>query len=203
MKKKILVSVVATSLLIGSVIGGTLAYLTDTTQQVTNTFTVGQVDISLTETEGDITTDNGKVIASSFKMIPGNSIAKDPTVTVEAGSEASWLFVEITKSTNFDTFMEYTMAEGWTQFTDANGDPVEGLYYREVSDLTVANATDEVYHVIAGDNVTVKVGVTTEQMDALTDATYPTLTFKAYAVQKDNVATPQAAWAAIQNPSAS
>lgn len=70
--------------------GATLAWLTDKTETITNTFTVGNVDISLEETTSD------------YKMVPGNTIAKDPKITVEAGSEACWLFVKIDESTTLD-----------------------------------------------------------------------------------------------------
>ena len=83
MKKKTLALVLALTLLVAGVVGGTLAWLTDQTAEVKNTFTVGDINIGLTETTAD------------YKMIPGNTIAKDPTVTVKANSEACWLFVKV------------------------------------------------------------------------------------------------------------
>lgn len=175
MKKKILALVLALTLLVAGVVGGTLAWLTDRTAEVKNTFTVGDINIGLTETTTD------------YKMVPGNTIAKDPTVTVKAESEACWLFVQVTESTNLKDFITYAIAEGWTKLQD-------GVYYREVP----ASAADQTFSVLKGDAVTVKDTVTKAMLTAK-DFANPTLTFKAYAVQKDNVASASDAWAKV-NP---
>lgn len=175
MKKKTLALVLALTLLVAGVVGGTLAWLTDQTTEVKNTFTVGDINIGLTETNRD------------YKMVPGNKLDKDPTVIVKAESEACWLFVKVTKSENLDTFITYAIAEGWTELQD-------GVYYREVP----ASAADQTFSVLAGNTVTVNNTVTKTMLEtAKTDA--PTLTFQAYAVQKDNVASASDAWAKV-NP---
>lgn len=178
---KTLIVALAVMLVIGCAVGGTLAWLTDTTDQVTNTFTVGNINISLAETKND------------FKMVPGATIDKDPKVTVEARSEACWLFVKVTKSDNLDSFISYTIDSGWTQLPG-----VSGVYYREVEDLS-ASTTGKVFSVLTNDQVTVKDTVTKDMMDAITagTATAPTLTFKAYAVQKAGVDTAADAWAKV------
>ena len=175
MKKKTLALVLALTLLVAGVVGGTLAWLTDRTAEVKNTFTVGDINIGLTETTAD------------YKMVPGNKLDKDPTVIVKAESEACWLFVKVTKSENLDTFITYAIAEGWTKLQD-------GVYYREVP----ASNADQTFSVLKGDAVTVNSDVTKEMLTAK-DFTNPTLTFKAYAVQKDNVAYASDAWAKV-NP---
>ena len=177
MKKKAIIAIVAVALVVCSAVAGTIAWLTDVTPEVKNTFTYGDINIDLDETTGP-----------EYKMIPGSDIDKDPFVTVKSGSEASWLFVKVTKSANFDDFMTYEIADGWTALPG-----VDGVYYREVP----AAAADITYPVLKGDKVTVKESVTKEQLTALTAATYPTLTFKAYAVQKDNVASAADAWAKV------
>ena len=175
MKKKTLALVLALTLLVVGVVGGTLAWLTDQTAEVKNTFTVGDINIDLTETTTD------------YKMVPGNTIAKDPTVTVKANSEACWLFVKVTESENLNNFITYTIANGWTELES-------GVYYREVP----ASDADQTFPVLAGNAVTVKDTVTKALLEtAKTSA--PTLTFKAYAVQKDNVASASDAWAKV-NP---
>ena len=147
------------------VVGGTLAWLTDQTAEVKNTFTVGDINIGLTETTTD------------YKMVPGNTIAKDPTVTVKAESEACWLFVKVTESANLDDLHHlcHRRAAGRSWKT--------GVYYREVP----ASAADQTFSVLAGDAVTVKSDVTRAMLEtAKTDFANPTLTFKAYAIQKDH-----------------
>lgn len=175
MKKKTLALVLALTLLVAGVVGGTLAWLTDQTAEVKNTFTVGDINIGLTETTAD------------YKMVPGNTIAKDPTVTVKANSEACWLFVKVTESENLDTFITYAIAEGWTALSG-----VDGVYYREVP----ASTADQTFSVLADNAVTVKSDVTKTMLEtAKTNA--PTLTFKAYAIQKEHFATADAAWAEV------
>lgn len=182
MKKKSFVMVLALVLVFAVAVGGVVAWLTDTTGPVKNTFTVGDINIALTETG---TNEAGE---KSYKMIPGTTLDKDPKVTVKANSEACWLFVKVEKSTNFDTFMTYAMADGWTEL-----DGHDGVYYREVG----ATTADTSFSVLAGDKVTVKDTVTKTNLNDLTETTYPTLIFTAYAVQKDNINSAADAWSKI------
>ena len=176
MKKK--TSIILSMLLVFTiVVGGTIAYLMAKTDTVTNTFTVGNINIDLTETTG-----------KNYKMLPGNVLAKNPKVTVKAGSEASWLFVKVQKSDNFDTFIEYAMADGWTKLED-------GVYYREVT----ATDTETTFSVLKGDEVTVRDTVTKENMDGITENNKPTISFTAYAVQKENVKDAATAWDQVKN----
>lgn len=172
MKKKLTVSLAVLALVACMAAGATLAWLTATTQSVTNTFTYGDINITLDET------------TTSYKMVPGNTIAKDPKVTVKANSEDCWLFVKVEKSDNFDSFMTYGIADGWNALAG-----VDGVYYREVTSST----TDTEYYVLSGNSVTVKDSVTKEDFAGL-KGTMPTLTFTAYACQKDNVTTATQAW---------
>ena len=182
---KTLVLALAVMLIVGATIGGTVAWLTAQTPSVTNTFTVGDINIELTESEN-----------LNLKMVPGNTITKDPKVTVKAGSEACWLFVKVEESANLKDFITYTVDSGWTQLKDANGKDVAGVYYREVA----ATAADS-FDVLTGNQVSVKTDVTKQMMNALKaeGATQPTLTFTAYAVQKDNINSAAEAWA-VANP---
>lgn len=185
MKKKSLALVLALAMIVVCVVGGTLAWLIDKTDPVTNTFTYGDINIKLAETTG-----------TSYKMIPGYTIAKDPKVTVLADSEDCYLFVKVEKSSNFDTFMTCTIATGWTAL-----DGVNGVYYRVVD----ASATNQEFGVLKDNQVTVRDTVTKTMLNDLNaeGATQPTLTFTAYAVQlnKNNTTefTAADAWAKV-NP---
>lgn len=170
MKKKIAISIVAVALVLCCAIGGTLAWLTDKTDPVVNTFTVGDINIELKETTSD------------YKMVPGNTIAKDPKVTVKANSEDCYLFVKVTKSGNFDQFLTYAMADGWTQYEGTTD-----VWYRTVP---ASNANQE-FEVLKDSKVTVK-GTVTKEMMTSSDFTNPTLTFKAAAVQTANLTLAQA-----------
>lgn len=180
MKKKSLALLLAIAIVVVGAVAGTVAWLTDQTPSVTNTFTTSDINIELKETK------------NNFQMIPGWNIEKDPKVTVKAGSEACYLFVKLEKSTNFDTFMTYEMADGWEALPEA-----PGVYYREVAAATA----DTTYEVLKDNQVTVKDEVTKAQMNDLTADTYPTLTVTAYASQqfKNNTQefTVAEAWANI------
>lgn len=172
--KKLVSLMLALALTIGGVVGGTLAWLTAETPAVTNTFAPSDINIELAETPN-----------LDLKMVPGCEITKDPVVTVKAGSEACWLFVKIEKSANYDAYLEdYAVTSDWTPLTG-----VDGVYYCEVADLSAENAEDVVKYVLDGNKVTVKSEVTKAQMNKITNgtATNPTLTFTAYAIQKDNL----------------
>ncbi len=208
MKKKVAMVVIALVLTLCFAVGGTLAWLVDATGPVKNTFTYGDINIDLWEhelNEDGLTLGSAKVYEESgFKMIPGNTIEKDPTVTVEKDSEACWLFVKVEKSENFDTFMTYAIATGWTAL-----DGEDGVYYREVD----ATEEDTDFNLLGAGSVSVGddtytwaekevfVLPTVEKTDlsALTADTYPTLTFTAYAVQRDgNITTAADAWEIAQ-----
>ena len=173
--KKTLIAVVSTVLICCCVFGGTLAWLTAKSATVTNTFTFGDIKITLAETTGD-----------EYKVIPGASIDKDPTVTVKADSEACWLFVKITESqpdavTN-DVF-SYTL-DGWTEVTTGSG-----VYYREVGKTNA----DTPFAVFKDNKVTIGSALTQADITAM-NTTNPTIVITAYAVQKEAATTATAAW---------
>ena len=93
-KSKALLLTLCAVLLVAASVLGTMAYLTST-DTVTNTFTVGKVEIKLDET--DVTSPAGpRVQANSYKLMPGTTYTKDPTVTVKAGSEESYVRMKVT-----------------------------------------------------------------------------------------------------------
>lgn len=164
MKKKTLALVLALTLVVVGVVSGTLAWLTAKSDVVVNTFTTSDIKVELKETTG-----------TEYKMIPGYTITKNPKATVLAGSEECYLFVKLDKSTNFDTYLEYVIADGWTKLDGVT----DTVYYRKVVTADIGKA----YSVLANDQVTVSGDITKEQMNALTDATLPKLTITAYASQ--------------------
>lgn len=109
--KKILAMLCIVALSLVSVVG-TVAYLTDRSS-VANTFTVGNVDINLDEAdvneagirldkdgnpmeEGSTATPADRVIENQYHLIPGQTYVKDPTMTVLAGSEESYVRMIVT-----------------------------------------------------------------------------------------------------------
>lgn len=86
MSKKKIISLCLVVCLLATAIGGTLAYFTDTDNQVKNTFTVGNVSIDLNETNKI----NGEeVIDNAFEnVMPGTEITKTPVVTNNSSEDA-------------------------------------------------------------------------------------------------------------------
>lgn len=197
---KVFLSLLALVLVVGCAVGGTIAWLTAKTDPVVNTFTYGKIKIELTETEGTLDAESK---SHKFTIIPGVNISKDPKVTVTAGSEACWLFVKV-EEVKWPTFADengkkvsYAIEAGWTQ-GDGTDIPAN-VYYREVNAVTA----DTYFYVLAGDAtypngvVTVSEELTKAEVNGIT--TQPTLTFTAYAVQKDGIDTAADAWAKVSN----
>lgn len=185
---KLVVAMLAVTLLIGCAIGGTVAWLTANTAPVVNTFTYGDINITLDETTG-----------SNYKIIPGVDITKDPKVTVKANSEDCWLFVKVEEEGTFvANKVTYSIADGWTK-GDGTKIPAN-VYYRQVGAVTA----DTSFNILAGDTaypdgvVKVSTELTKAEVNAIT--AQPKLTFTAYAVQKDGIADAATAWTKVPTP---
>ena len=203
MKKRTVALLLALTLVLGVAAGGTIAWLVDKTGTVTNTFTVGDVNVELTET--GINNDGEK----TFQLIPGTSYAKDPKVTIKANSVDCYLFVRFDEVNHPDNYLDYTstltVENGWTKLTgakDTEGKPVN-VWYREVSNSAADQSWDLLAKLDATSNNTVKVKTTvvkagtdttnTDNVAMPTAENQPQLVYRAAAVQKDNLTVP-AAW---------
>lgn len=184
-----LVLVLALALIVGVAGGATFAWLTATSDTVTNTFTYGDINITLEENTG-----------SDYKIIPGVDIKKDPLVTVKAGSEACWLFVKVDEE-NWPTLtyvdggttvrkVKYDIADGWAK-GDGTSIPAN-VYYREVA----AKDAAQEFPVLKDNKITVSNTLTKIEINEKLTGT-PKLSITAYAIQKDGMDTAAEAWAAI------
>lgn len=198
MKKKTFALLLSLVLVFGVVAGGTFAWLVDKSAEVKNTFTYGDINIDLTETLPE---------NRQAKIIPGVDIAKDPKVTVKANSEACWLFVKVEETGDFVTGkVTYSVRTGDGNWTRGDGTKIpSNVYYREVNAST--DAQD--FYILAGKgnvgddtyNGVVNVSDTLTKEDIKTITTDPTLTFTAYACQKDGINDAATAWAKINTTS--
>ncbi|MDO4567452.1 MAG: SipW-dependent-type signal peptide-containing protein [Clostridia bacterium] len=152
MKKRTAVMLIALVAVIGIAAGGTLAYLTSQ-ETVTNTFTVGDVDVTLDEAKVDaygvvLTGEEAaRVKANEYKLIPGHKYAKDPTVHVQPGSEASYIFIRVdngiadieapTVEGGYQNIAAQIADNRWTALTG-----VDGVYYKQVNANTGTTAVD-------------------------------------------------------------
>lgn len=218
MKNKKLVTLIACIGVVGCTIGGSLAWLTTESKDIVNTFTVGDINIELTETGMAENTDDGENIlgyTKSYTFVPGDTLLKDPTVTVKAGSEASWLFIRVQEANNSvtvdgvtaDPIIIWDVVE-----SDADWIQVPGqteYWYREVDAVPVTDTDGVSYTILtAGTNdgdtttkeenghVTISGDVTKAMVESINTAN-PTLTFTAAAVQKDNISNVADAFAKL------
>lgn len=184
-----LVLVLALALIVGVAGGATFAWLTAKSDTVTNTFTYGDINITLAESTG-----------SDYKIIPGVDIEKDPLVTVLAKSEACWLFVKVDEENwpeltyvnegeNAVRKVNYDIADGWTK-GDGTNIPAN-VYYREVD----ASNADQEFPVLKDNKITVSNTLTKIDIKGLSAT--PKLSITAYAIQKDGMDNAEKAWAAI------
>ena len=186
-KKKVFMTVLCAAVLVVASVLGTMAFLTSK-DKVNNTFTVGNVAITLDEAKvtdaGNPVEGADRVKANIYKLIPGHEYTKDPTVHVTANSEDSWVFIKVEDGLaaieDDTTVADQITGNGWTAL-----DGVAGVYYKEYSSSTAA--TD----LVVFETFKVKGDADVAQYaNAKIDVT-------AYAIQKDGFTTPTAAWAEV------
>lgn len=138
--KKIVALGSGAALLVSASVMGTMAYLTAQTGEVSNVFTVGNVNIKLDEAPVDangVKLTGERVTSNTYKLIPGKTYSKDPMVTVLDGSEECYVYVKVENgiaSLNLesdadgDETIAAQIAVNWT--------PVGGNVYRYNETLT-------------------------------------------------------------------
>ncbi|MBO6195638.1 MAG: hypothetical protein J6O56_04815 [Bacilli bacterium] len=158
MKKKKTVLAAAILLFI-FVIGGAIAYFTDTDQK-TNTFTIGSVDITLTEDGWDALTDanDNDIPDAAEDMMPGESVTKDPLINNVSTKNPAYVFAKVevpcttivAPATTSEELFTYTTNAGWTELSTAavactsGGTATHVYYYGTGGTLTaLAKATSE------------------------------------------------------------
>ena len=208
-RKALLLTFCAVLLVVASVLG-TIAYLT-ANDKVTNTFTVGQVAIKLDEAK---VTEDGKAVTSAervkenrYKLLPGHTYAKDPTVTVLKGSESSYIkmTVTFTMAKELDAifapdgadltsiFNDYNaanwIAKGNTKDATANTRTYEFWYKDAVGAPNGNVALDALF-----ESITVPSTINNDQLKAIAGMK---ITVNAYAIQADGFETAKDAWDAF------
>lgn len=199
---KTVVLLLAVAAVFGGAVGGTLAWLSDTSDEIVNTFTAGDVSIKLEESDSD---NDNNPLKNNYKMVPGAKIAKDPKVTVEEGSEKCWLFVKIEEVNDAADFLTYNLRSEWKPLSGETG-----VYYHDgIVDAT--DAAKPFYILEQGEEdyangfVTVKSTVKKADLKDIKTGEEPQLKITAYAIQSDNltksdgtgVTTAADAWALI------
>ena len=192
-KKKFVASILAISIVAALAVGGTLAYLTDQ-KSVENTFTVGKLAIKLDEApvnDAGVAQSGTRVTANKYKLVPGHSYDKDPTIHVQANSEASYLFVKVEDGLaaveDATTIADQISGKGWQPLT-VDGNVVANVYFKEAAAVGDTPSSNDDYVVF-------------ETFKLKTDADVSNLasakiTVTAYAVQQDGFSDAADAWKA-------
>ena len=213
MKKatKVLLSVLCVvAVLTGSVLG-TLAYLTDRAS-VTNTFTYGDVNITLDEAKVDpdgtpvvpaVRTDAG----NKYHLLPGATYTKDPVVTVKATSEASYvrMLVTFNCASQLDAIFAPAGAEltsifngydagVWVYETETRDPAANTVTYEfRYKEVVPRSENDTVLDALF-DSFTVPGVLTGEDLAAIKDLN---ITVEGHAIQATGFDNADAAWAAF------
>ena len=200
--KKIVALLLCAVLLIGASVAGTLAFLTSKAT-VTNSFTVGKVvlgedgkaglDEAKVDEYGVADSSAARVTENTYKLIPGHTYTKDPTVHVGANSEACWLFVKIdngiadieaattTGEGAYTKIAEQVVANGWTLV-----DSETNIYYKEAAKTGNTGAD---YVVFGNFRLATSADVS--------NYASAKITVTAYAIQKDGLTVTEA-WTALE-----
>lgn len=182
--RKALVLAACAIMLVCATIAGTLAYLTSKAE-VKNTFTVGNVSITMDETNVDKKGDEPeRDTQNTYKLLPGQSYTKDPQIHVGDDSEECWLFVKVENNItavedSTDTIVNQLTANHWSEI-----DSVNHIYAYQ--NKVQAGADIDVF-----DHFKV---ASTATNTALDDINGKTINVTAYAIQAEGFETAQAAW---------
>lgn len=213
---KILLGVSGAVLLVAGSVAGTLAFLT-ADDTVTNTFTIGKVDISLTETavKPDGTPDEGaeRVKENEYRLVPGVTYTKDPVLAIEPDSESAYIrmivkvqnwsaaeaaFGSLEEIVNLDT-ANWTAVELGEDGQDGN----TKIYEYRYKESPIANATNEAIELPAlFTELTVPGDLTSTELGALYTGDEKTdfrITVEGHAIQSTGFASADAAWTAFDN----
>lgn len=187
-------------LLVAASFLGTAAYLTST-ESVTNTFSVGQVKITMDEAKVDkygtalTGAAAGRGNANEYILMPGHTYTKDPIVHVNKVSEDSYIFVKVengisafeaaTVEGGYKTIANQITTNGWKALGGGN------VYYMEYTKDTTKDSDLKVFESFKIADEANK----TEGWDNVTPAENK-VTVIAYAVQKDGFDSASAAWSA-------
>jgi len=240
--KKVMALVLAAVMLMCATVATTVAYLTDS-ESVKNTFSVGKLAITMDEAKVDeygkpqkntgskenpVWTpvndrkDADRVFANSYKLIPGHTYTKDPTVHVKTDSEKTYVRMQVKVTANdlaalkqafprekytdwyvdvntTEVFLLQMLTPGWNNTNwDAKGfDAETGIYefwYKGIVDIANYTDTDaDGYIDLEPLFTTIKVPHTATGTE-LEKLAGVEIDIVAHAIQADGFANAEAAW---------
>lgn len=191
-KSKALLLALCAVLLVAASVLGTMAYLTSQ-DQVTNTFTVGKIAITMDEAnvdeygtpiDGAIRVDN-----NAYKLIPGKTYVKDPEIHVAANSEDSYIFVRIQNGlaayeAENNKIAQQILNKGWVAVPNTTD-----VFYKEYT------KNSAVVDIEVFDSFTI--ATSCKQTDANWNDSIQPVVVTAYAIQKEAMTSVEGAWAIV------
>ena len=228
--KKLLIAlgmVVAAVAIAAGSIAGTVAYMTSASK-VSNVFTIGNVKIAMDEgkvnADGQIPDPNVRTDSNSYLLMPGKSYDKDPLITVQADTQACYLFlvtrnqISSIEDPSKPTMADQMVANGWGIYKDTTAGTRVWIYCGSSANV---NADDKMAInpvAICGESVatagatqvtTIPVftqfHITTTQSDNLAIYAGAEVTLNAVGIQADSFGalgaktSVDAAWVAVVN----
>jgi predicted ribosomally synthesized peptide with SipW-like signal peptide len=207
--KVLIAALCAVLLVVGSVMG-TLAYLTDR-QAVVNTFTVGNVDITVDEApvtpDGEVIPGEDRVEGNDYHLIPGQTYTKDPTMTVKKGSEESYVRMMVTincisqlRGIFGEGFLPHEYIDGkdsniWVyNSTVENGDNTVTYEFRYYKTVDAFEATEDIVLEPLFTSFTIPGELTGEQLATIADLE---IRVEGHAIQTASFDNADAAWTAF------
>ncbi|MBR5252008.1 MAG: hypothetical protein IKV52_04210 [Oscillospiraceae bacterium] len=217
--KKIVALLVAAVLLVTTTVAVTVAYMSSLTDVVTNTFTSGNVTITLDEADVNIETtetvegetvttveytewvaDNAqvttrdeadRVTSNVYKLYPNKTYQKDPTVHVGATSEDCYVFIKVENGIE-ELEAGETIAEQMATKGWAVLDAVNypGIYYYNGTKATNA-VVSAGEDLVVFEEFTVKSDADADELD---DYSTASVNITAYAVQAETFTSVTDAW---------
>lgn len=208
-KSKVLITILCAVLLVTVSVLGTLAYLTSQ-DEVVNTFTIGKVKIELDEAKVNLdgTIDGtDRVTQNTYHLVPGQTYVKDPTMTVKADSEDSYvrMLLTIDHASEFDAIYAPHKADLTTIFNgyDANNWVCEGVtrdsvkntvtYEFRYKEIVRKSDIDTVLDALF-DSITVPNTFDSNDMESIKDLK---ITVIGHAIQATGFVNEDAAWTAF------
>ena len=199
MKKKTLTIAIALVLVVALAVGATWAYLTSTTNTITNTFVAGKLfdqggGIKLQEKAVTQNTDGTYVIAEdaawqdtgiNYVVQPGVDLPKQPAVKVNGLTAKAYLFVGV-KGDPKDGFTWSVDTDKWSPLMNGETQVEKDGYKIWVLKTDAANGS---YDILTGNKVTVG-----KNLDPATLTDANDITFQAYICQAAGFDTALAAF---------
>lgn len=178
-KKSLVIQVISAVLILTAIVGIAYAgFMRTFNYEFDLTVRVSRIDLSLAEATTDM-------------IVPGTTVnlPAQPAITVGAHSQPCWIFAEITKTQDFNSYLSYdaTVADGWTPLTG-----VANVYYRQVERQTQA----QTFTVLTDTTLEIAPTLTDKQLAV---AAEQSISVTAYAVQQtDEINNATLAWMEIR-----